>query len=79
MLRVDSSRPEPVWGVTRSGMSFGIVWPPGFTLTPGEEPTVLDPDGRTIGRDGDVIDDAEGSGGEPITICGVAGRVYDLD
>jgi hypothetical protein len=78
-LVIDPTKQNPVrdeWAA--SGSRFEILWPPGFQLVGSPGSALADPAGRVVGRSGDVIDDAGGSGGDPITICGLGDVVYPL-
>jgi hypothetical protein len=78
-LGIDPALSPPVWGEWQAdGSRFEIRWPPGFALRSVGEAIVIDGDGNEIGRNGDLISDAGGSGGNPITICSVHGTTYDL-
>jgi hypothetical protein len=76
-LVIDSSSENPVWGRWVSdGSRFDILWPPGFSLTGSPTPVLVDSKGKIVGQSGQVITDAGGSGGTPITICSIGGTVY---
>lgn len=78
-LRMDPRAFEPVWGEwAADGTRFEIVWPQGFVLQTQPEPAVTDPHGKVIGRDGELLQDAGGSGGNPVTICQLDGVEYPL-
>jgi hypothetical protein len=68
-----------VWGLWEvDGSRFEIAWPYGFTLQQVPELAVVDPQGRVVGRPGQLIDEAAGSGGDPVTICMLDGVEYPL-
>lgn len=78
-LRIDATQPSPVWGIWEAdGSRFEILWPPGFQLRTEGEPAVVDPYGATIGSNGTRIDDAGGSGGDPLLICTLGDVTYTL-
>lgn len=78
-LEIDLSASNPVWGSSDStGSTFDILWPPGFELRTTPVAALYDPEGRLIGVDGQLIEDAGGSGGEPSTVCSIGGRDYQL-
>jgi len=79
-LAIDLTASDPVWGIWESDQSrFEIAWPPGFSLRSGPDPVLVDVFGTVIGPTGTLIDDAGGSGGNPVTICSLGDVIYPLD
>jgi hypothetical protein len=69
----------PAWGEWQAGGRFEIVWPPGFRLRlDGATPVIIDETGDVVAVTGELIEDAGGSGGDPVTICSINGRTYPL-
>lgn len=78
-IAINIFEPDPVSGTWVSdGVSFHIVWPPGFRLSTASRPAVLDPSGTVVARDGQILEDAGGSGGDPVTVCSIGGHVYPM-
>ena len=78
-VEIDPSASVPVWGLWEAdGSRFDITWPSGFTLQQLPELAVVDSEGRVVGRPGQLIDDAGGSGSDPVTICMLDGVEYQL-
>jgi hypothetical protein len=85
-LHIDLSDPSQVWGTYENGgRRFEITWPRGFTVRTIAEPAVLDPSGKVVGRDGQLVEDAGGgipNPGDPsdsAVICSIGGTSYPLD
>lgn len=79
-LVIDPSQSNPVWGLwVTDGSRFDVIWPPGFQLRMTPQPELVDPLGSIIGRNGELIDNAGGSGGDPVTICSLGSVTYPLD
>ena len=78
-LVIEPTRSNPVWGVWEANDSrFDIVWPPGFRLGMTPEPALVDTYGNVVGLNRELIEDAGGSGGDPITICSLGDVIYPL-
>lgn len=76
-LVIDASSSNPVWGRWMAdGTRFDIFWPPGFTLAGSPDPALIDPKGKVVALNGQVIRDAGGSGGGPVSICSIGGTTY---
>lgn len=76
---IDPAQPNPVWGIAlATGERFEIVWPPGFRIGFAPDPVLIDSRDRIVAHSGDVIDDAGGSLGDPVSICSLGDEVYPL-
>lgn len=89
-LVIDPSQTPAVWGIwvanehpaglPPSNARVEIRWPPHFTLQRLPDAAVLDPSGAIVGRNGDLVEDAGGSGSDgQITICSLHGQDYSLE
>jgi hypothetical protein len=80
-LSIDTKQSNRVSGTfLPDGPMFEIEWPEGFTLQLQPDLAVVDPTGKIVARDGQIIEDAGGSGGGaeggPAFICAIGGKVY---
>jgi hypothetical protein len=74
---IEPTAVHPVSGVyLSSGTQFAIDWAPGFRVQTIPELAVLDPSGKVVARNGEVISDAGGSPGDPAFICIIGGTIY---
>ena len=60
-IRFTSAGPEQVSAVTDGGVRLKTFWSEGFVGGPLEDPSVLDPEGRVVARDGEVVAIPEGA------------------
>ncbi len=76
---IDPAQPNPVWGIAlATGERFEIVWPPGFRIGYAPDPVLIDSRDRIVAHSGDVIADAGGSAGDPVSICQLGDVQYPL-
>jgi hypothetical protein len=67
-----------VWTGRFTAPHSGVTARRRATLRRFANPAVVDADGIVFGVDGELITDAVGSGGDPVTICGKGDRIFKL-
>jgi hypothetical protein len=54
-IRLDATGREYAWVITGDGQRLDLWWQKGFVGGPPDDPTVRDPGGNVVARDGEIV------------------------
>jgi hypothetical protein len=74
-FRIDPSAREQILAIASDKQPYHVVWAPGFKAGAGTPPTVLDPNGVVVARDGEVLSGPLLHG---YTVCATSDSIYVL-